>query len=108
MQDTTHNRTHLVLERSGHVTARTKFVPASREPDMSKSVAVGCTTVAAAEVKRDIVSHDARRLSPTLLSTVDSLNRPIDPMLLVHEERMKTLRLLARLIGRAVRAIVAR
>jgi hypothetical protein len=75
---------------------------------MSTSVPVRRTAAPAAEVKRDAVPLDSRRQSSAVVPAVDTINRPIEPMLLVHEERMKTFRLLASFVGRALRAIAAR
>jgi len=70
---------------------------------MSKSRPGSLTTAAAAEVMGGRVTVEIGHPAAARLAN----NRPIDPVMLLHQERVETFRLFARLIRRAVRAVAA-
>lgn len=109
MQHTTHDRTLLVLKRSGPVVVEAKAVSAdSLDRGMSNPVALRRAAGPAAEATRGLPRLDSPRPYAVSALPVNKIDRPIDPMRLVHEERMKTFRLLAQLVGRVIRAMAAR
>lgn len=79
----------------------------SQPDDAGALPPVGQTAAPASEITRTAV-QPAARPSPASVPTVDKASRPIEPMLLVHQERVETFLILTRFIGRAVRAIAAR
>lgn len=82
------------------------FQPQVLRFDQAASSAVRVAVREFGEARVDVVSHE--RQADAVLSKPAAVGRAIDPMLLVHQERVETLRLLARWIKDGFRRLKSR
>lgn len=108
MQATTHYRTLTAPKLRRDVAGKTPDVPPRPLELGTSKTPVEQAATPACEAVRDLGDVATPRLSPVATPAVETVSRPIDPMLLVHQERMETFRIVVQFVRRVMRAVAAR